>query len=145
MSNNTNETPKSFEDIKKEITDKWVIAYEDKEQQIEFQLEMEADLDALLAARNEQVDVWGNDEDGQYHKMYVEKLQKKFYDGYKGHGFDIETEGIWQWILDNCLTSPATKTRDEIYEWDEDSFQPCYNCDLPDACRDFGCAVKQGI
>lgn len=28
---------------------------------------------------------------------------------------------------------------------DEDDFQPCDNCDLPDACADFGCAVKAGL
>ncbi len=28
---------------------------------------------------------------------------------------------------------------------DEPDFQCCDNCDLPDACADFGCAVKQGI
>lgn len=28
---------------------------------------------------------------------------------------------------------------------DEDNFQCCDNCDLPDACADFGCAIKQGL
>lgn len=28
---------------------------------------------------------------------------------------------------------------------DEDDFQCCDNCDLPDACADFGCAVKAGL
>jgi len=28
---------------------------------------------------------------------------------------------------------------------DEFDFQSCANCDLPDACADFGCAIKQGI
>ena len=28
---------------------------------------------------------------------------------------------------------------------DEDDFQCCGNCDLPDACADFGCAVKAGL
>jgi hypothetical protein len=27
----------------------------------------------------------------------------------------------------------------------EDDFEPCDNCDLPDACADFGCAIKAGI
>lgn len=27
----------------------------------------------------------------------------------------------------------------------EDDFQSCDNCDLPDACADFGCAIKAGI
>ena len=30
-------------------------------------------------------------------------------------------------------------------DMDEDTFQPCDNCDLPDACADFGCAIKQGL
>ena len=34
---------------------------------------------------------------------------------------------------------------DEFYWDDEDGFQCCDNCDLPDACADFGCAIKQGI
>jgi len=28
---------------------------------------------------------------------------------------------------------------------DETEFYPCDNCDLPDACEDFGCAIKNGI
>ena len=26
-----------------------------------------------------------------------------------------------------------------------DDFQPCDECDLPDACADFGCAIKMAI
>jgi hypothetical protein len=35
--------------------------------------------------------------------------------------------------------------QEEPEEEQEDNFHPCGNCDLPDACEDFGCAVKQGI
>jgi hypothetical protein len=28
---------------------------------------------------------------------------------------------------------------------DDDDFEPCDHCDLPDACADFGCAIKSGI
>jgi len=28
---------------------------------------------------------------------------------------------------------------------DEDSWQSCDNCDLPDGCEDFGCAIKSGV
>ena len=28
---------------------------------------------------------------------------------------------------------------------DEDDFQCCDKCDLPDACADFGCAIKTGV
>ena len=27
----------------------------------------------------------------------------------------------------------------------EEDFECCNDCDLPDACSDFGCAIKQGI
>lgn len=27
----------------------------------------------------------------------------------------------------------------------EEEFDCCANCDLPDACSDFGCAIKQGL
>lgn len=27
----------------------------------------------------------------------------------------------------------------------EDNFHPCDDCDLPDACSDFGCAILQGL
>lgn len=30
-------------------------------------------------------------------------------------------------------------------ENDKDDWQPCDNCDLPDACADFGCAIKSGV
>lgn len=28
---------------------------------------------------------------------------------------------------------------------DDEDFDHCMDCDLPDACSDFGCAIKQGI
>jgi hypothetical protein len=33
----------------------------------------------------------------------------------------------------------------EGFDDDDDSFEPCSNCDLPDACEDFGCAIKNGV
>lgn len=33
----------------------------------------------------------------------------------------------------------------EFDDDDEDDFQCCDNCDLPDACADFGCAIKSGV
>jgi len=33
---------------------------------------------------------------------------------------------------------------DSMWE-DEDNFHCCDNCDLPDACSDFGCAIQQGL
>lgn len=29
--------------------------------------------------------------------------------------------------------------------WEDDEFECCDECDLPDACSDFGCAIKAGI
>jgi hypothetical protein len=34
---------------------------------------------------------------------------------------------------------------DDVFDDDDDSWQPCDNCDLPDACADFGCAIEKGI
>lgn len=34
---------------------------------------------------------------------------------------------------------------EDSYLEDEDNFQCCDNCDLPDACRDYGCAIQQGL
>lgn len=33
---------------------------------------------------------------------------------------------------------------DDDYD-DDDKFDPCDDCDLPDACFDFGCAIKNGV
>jgi hypothetical protein len=32
---------------------------------------------------------------------------------------------------------------EDLYDDDEDDFEPCSNCDLPDACADFGCISEQ--
>jgi hypothetical protein len=34
---------------------------------------------------------------------------------------------------------------EDSYWEDEDNFQCCDNCDLPDACCVFGCAIQQGL
>lgn len=34
---------------------------------------------------------------------------------------------------------------DDDFDDDDSDFQPCDQCDLPDACDDFGCAIKSGI
>ena len=31
------------------------------------------------------------------------------------------------------------------YDPDESTFQHCADCDLPDACSDYGCAIENGI
>lgn len=40
-------------------------------------------------------------------------------------------------------TLPAQKDPED--NEDETDFQPCADCDLPDACSDFGCAIKKGL
>jgi hypothetical protein len=43
----------------------------------------------------------------------------------------------------NC-DSPMLDEPDDYYD-DADSWSPCDDCDLPDACNDFGCAIKAGL
>jgi hypothetical protein len=31
------------------------------------------------------------------------------------------------------------------YRYEDDDFIPCNDCDLPDACADYGCAITCGI
>lgn len=33
----------------------------------------------------------------------------------------------------------------DMSDSDDDCFDPCSDCDLPDACADFGCAIKAGL
>jgi len=39
--------------------------------------------------------------------------------------------------------SPEPEEDEE--EEEEDNWQPCDECDLPDACADFGCAIQKGL
>lgn len=34
---------------------------------------------------------------------------------------------------------------EDSYWEDEDNFQCCDNCDLSDACSDYGCTIQQGL
>ncbi len=43
-----------------------------------------------------------------------------------------------------CQNCNHNWDNDEEFD-DEDGFQCCDNCDLPDACADFGCAIKTGV
>ena len=51
------------------------------------------------------------------------------------------------------VESPTTKSPSNEYmemlgEFDDHvdyDFDPCINCDLPDACSDFGCAIDAGL
>lgn len=42
-----------------------------------------------------------------------------------------------------CVNCDHYLFDDDDYE--EDDFQSCDDCDLPDACADFGCAIKNGV
>lgn len=35
--------------------------------------------------------------------------------------------------------------REQDFDGEENNFNPCDNCDQPDACEDFGCAIKTGV
>ncbi len=41
-----------------------------------------------------------------------------------------------------CLTENHAEGK---YDDEDCDFQCCDNCDLPEACADFGCAIKNGI
>lgn len=57
----------------------------------------------------------------------------------------------FNWSIDDVIAVFGMEddaTAEDDFYFDEDGdpdFQPCDNCDLPDACRDFGCAIKSGI
>lgn len=44
-----------------------------------------------------------------------------------------------------CTNCKADWNESEENDDDEDYFEPCDHCDLPDACADFGCAIKMGV
>lgn len=56
-----------------------------------------------------------------------------------GYGF-IDKE-----ICPNCNKDQPKEQVEEKDLCDADEFQCCSDCDLPDACLDFGCAIKQGL
>lgn len=43
------------------------------------------------------------------------------------------------------LNQPDSGDLSESIDSSEDNFQCCSQCDLPDACADFGCAIKTGV
>ena len=43
------------------------------------------------------------------------------------------------WVARNC------KCNCEGFLEEEEDFEHCSECDLPDACSDFGCAADQGL
>lgn len=64
------------------------------------------------------------------------------------HGSAIVDPNISPETLDslNTLADVAYKHfAEQELEDEHQDFQHCYDCDLPDACRDHGCAVNQGL
>jgi len=55
------------------------------------------------------------------------------------YGKEVEKKTGWIVEYDNAWGREV-----EAME-DEGEFSSCDNCDLPDACEDFGCAIKNGI
>jgi hypothetical protein len=47
------------------------------------------------------------------------------------------------------LSEPLAQNNDtpdaEDFDYYENDFEPCSGCDMPDACEDFGCAIKSGV
>lgn len=80
-------------------------------------------------------------------------------------GFDCDCSGDWddcdvmstEWVFKNCQCDceyggdpddddyEDEDWEDDDWENDETEFNHCEHCDLPDACEDFGCAIKSGV
>jgi YHS domain-containing protein len=59
-----------------------------------------------------------------------------------GDKAEFKPQGNLYWFCsDDCYDAFCDLDEDEY----EDNFTTCDNCDLPDACRDFRCAIKAGI
>ena len=71
--------------------------------------------------------------------------------------YDAKDNLVDHRLIQLGVENPTTKSPSEEYmemsndadeyddEDEDDSWQPCDNCDLPDACADFGCAIKSGV
>lgn len=69
--------------------------------------------------------------------------------------YDANEKLVDHRLIQLGVENPTTKSPSEEYmemsndadEYDDedDSWQPCDNCDFPDACEDFGCAIKSGV
>lgn len=47
--------------------------------------------------------------------------------------------------ISSNLSVSGSLPHDTDDENEDDNWQPCADCDLPDACADFGCAIESGI
>lgn len=52
---------------------------------------------------------------------------------------------VEDYMKDNQPIVTVEMHEPDDFEDDDNEFQCCDNCDLPDACCDFGCAIKAGI
>ena len=57
---------------------------------------------------------------------------------------DVEERYTQQQMEIGQIVDDVFTKEDTCFE-DDDSFQCCDNCDLPDACYDYGCAIKLGL
>lgn len=46
--------------------------------------------------------------------------------------------------IDEAMEGAPFDENEELFREEED-FYPCDNCDLPDTCEDFGCAIRSGV
>lgn len=58
-------------------------------------------------------------------------------DNCEKNGFSPQGTAAWFCSQECC--------EEYFNDLDYDNFQCCADCDLPDACSDFGCAIKAGI
>lgn len=80
--------------------------------------------------------------------LLIERMKARGVEGSKSfsdwndavkYGEDVEKKTGWNVEYDNAWGREV-----EAME-DEGDFFFCDNCDLPDACEDFGCAIRQGV
>jgi hypothetical protein len=49
-------------------------------------------------------------------------------------------------LTEGQIQEQIDKDEDEDLMWEDDEdFDLCSECDLPDACSDFGCAIQSGL
>jgi len=82
------------------------------------------------------------------HKGYIKDTEK--YNEAAKLGWTVlrYTAKTYKEVIDDIDQLPLpSKLTEPVENWDneEDNWDPCDNCDLPDACADFGCAIKQGL
>ncbi len=76
-------------------------------------------------------------------------FQYMLVDGLPKYRFEVREFSVgqilcntWEVVEENYFPEP---TEPDFEDTEEPDFQCCDNCDLPDACADFGCAIKTGV